>query len=440
MRLFSWDRPVFAAASLTLALSGTASQAQWLAPAYELRLHPDFEAKTVTAQAAISLRRGAQLQDELRLSAPDLEIRSASIEGLALSPEKREGYWLIKLPPLLAARLEMTLQLDYLARAGEGLVFGADYVYTAFHTCRWLPCVGSDLGRASLKTTLDLPAGFSSLASGVPLAPPVPQAARAQQWLEAAPYPRYTLGFAAGRFTQSSESAGDKQLHYLGVSDEVAALQAKFKATPAMLAFFSAKAGLALPHPSYSQLLLPGGVAQEMSSYAAIGHKMLDPILENEQEDWVIAHELAHQWWGTWISCEQWSEFWLNEGITVFMTAAWKQQRWGEAAYQRELDIAARGWQRAKDANFDKPLSWPGDYPSLSLKRSIHYSKGALFMHALRQDLGEDAFWAGFKRYSQASAGRQVRAADLQTAMEAAAGRSLQPLFDAWVYAASSGQ
>jgi aminopeptidase N len=140
------------------------------------------------------------------------------------------------------------------------------------------------------------------------------------------------------------------------------------------------------------------------------------------------------------ISCEQWSEFWLNEGITVFMTAAWKQQRWGEAAYQRELDIATRGWQRAKTANFDKPLSWPGDYPSLSLKRAIHYSKGALFMHALRQDLGEEVFWTGFKRYSQNNAGRQVRAADLQAAMEAAAGRSLQPLFEAWVYAAPSVQ
>ncbi|MCV2369199.1 M1 family metallopeptidase [Roseateles oligotrophus] len=440
MRIFSLDRPVFVAASLALAFNASPSQAQWQAPAYELRLRPDFETKTVAAQAVVSLRRGAQLEDELRLSAPALEIHSAGVDGIALSPEKHDGYWLIKMPPLLAARLDMSLKLDYLARAGEGLVFGPDYVYTAFHTCRWLPCLGSDLGRASLKTTLELPAGFSSLASGVPVAPQPVEQQQQQQWLEAAPYPLYTLGFAAGRFTRTSQSVDGKELHYLSVGDDAAALQSKFKTTPAMLAFFSAKAGLTLPHPAYSQLLLPGGVAQEMSSYAAIGHKMLDPILENEQEDWVIAHELAHQWWGTWISCEQWSEFWLNEGITVFMTAAWKQQRWGEAAYQRELDIATRGWQRAKDAGFDKPLSWPGDYPSLSLKRSIHYSKGALFMHALRQDMGEEAFWAGFKRYSQNNAGRQVRAGDLQAAMEAAAGRSLQPLFDAWVYAASTGQ
>ena len=407
------------------------AQAQWQAPAYELWLSPDFEAKTVAAQAAISLRRGPQPAPELRINAPALEIHSASIDGIALSPEKHDDFWLIRLAPLLAIRQEMTLKLDYLARAGEGLVFGADHVYTAFHSCRWLPCVGSDLARASLRTTIDVPAGFTSLASGEP----VNTAADApQQWVEAAPYPLYTLGFALGRFTRSSQTAGDKLLHYWGLGEDAQTLQAKFKPTAAMLAFFTDKAGLALPHSSYSQLLLPGAVAQEMSSYAAIGRNMLDPILVNEQEDWVIAHELAHQWWGTWISCEQWSEFWLNEGITVFMTAAWKQQRWGEAAYQRELDIAARGWQRAKDAGFDKPLSWTGEYPSLSLKRSIHYSKGALFMHALRQELGEENFWAGFKHYSQVNAGRQVRAGDLQAALEASAGRSLQTLFDAWVY------
>lgn len=423
----------------TAGLFAVNCQAQWQAPAYELWLRPDFDNQTVLAQASLTLRRGPQPEAELRLNAPDLEIHSASIDGITLSPEKLGGHWLIKLNPSLAARLELTLKLGYLARAGEGLVFVSDYAYTAFHTCRWLPCVGSDLGRASLRTTLELPAGFGSLASGVQVN--MPPGSPQQQWFEAAPYPLYTLGFAAGRFTRVSQTAGDKTLHFVGVSDaSAAALQAKFKTTPEMLAFFTDKAGLSLPHPSYSQLLLPGAVAQEMSSYALIGRKMLDPILDDEQEDWVIAHELAHQWWGSWISCEAWSEFWLNEGITVFMTAAWKQQRWGQAAYQRELDIAARGWQRAKDANFDKPLSWPGDYPSLSLKRAIHYSKGALFMHALRQELGDAAFWAGFKRYSQSNAGRQVRAADLQAAMELAAGRNLQPLFDAWVYAAPSSQ
>ncbi|MEJ6005183.1 M1 family aminopeptidase [Paucibacter sp. AS339] len=422
--------------ALLSALLASPALAQWQAPAYHLQLRPDFKQQTVAARASVQLHRGPNSETGLRLNAPDLDILEASINGQSLSAQKQADAWLITLPPDLATRQDLTLMLDYIAKAGEGLVFGPDYVYTAFHTCRWLPCLGSDLGRAALSLSLELPAGYDSLASGQPTEASDKQH---RQWRQAQPYPLYTLGFAAGRFTRATQSAGGSgrdstTLHYLGVADEPEALLAKFKSTPAMLAFFSAKAGLPRSHPSYSQLLLPGGVAQEASSYALIGRRMLDPILETEQEDWVIAHELAHQWWGTLISCESWSEFWLNEGVTVFMTAAWKQQRWGEAAYQREMDIATRGWQRAKDAGFDKPLSWPGDYPSLGLKRAIHYSKAALFMQALRQDMGEQQFWAGFKHYTQSNAGRQVRAHDLQVAMEAKAGRSLQALFDAWVY------
>lgn len=453
---FSFLSVLLLLASCAATHAQTHAQAQWQAPAYDLQLRPDFKQQTLSAQAKVRLQRAPRANAEantdpsapqLLINAPEIDILTASIDGQPLSVHKQGNAWAITLAPALAARQDLTLTLDYRARAGEGLVFGADYVYTAFHSCRWLPCVGADLGRASLSLALDLPDGMNSLASGQALPPSqAPGAPKLQRWQQAQPYPLYTLGFAAGHFNHAQQSSladdssdgaarRETTLHYLGLADQPAsALLAKLKSTPAMLAFFSAKAGLPLPNANYSQLLLPGGVAQEASSYALIGRRMLDPILENEQEDWVIAHELAHQWWGTLISCEHWREFWLNEGITVFMTAAWKQQRWGEAAYQRELDIANRGWQRAKDAGFDKPLSWPGDYPHLSLKRAIHYSKGALFMHALRQDLGEQQFWAGLQHYTQSNAGRQVRAQDLQVAMEAKAGRSLQTLFEAWVY------
>ncbi|MBW3560537.1 MAG: hypothetical protein KY449_12390 [Proteobacteria bacterium] len=106
-----------------------------------------------------------------------------------------------------------------------------------------------------------------------------------------------------------------------------------------------------------------------------------------------MAHELAHQWWGNLVTCESWSEFWLNEGVTTYMVAAWKEHRWGRAAYDREMEIARRGRERAAAAGFDKPLSWPGDYPSLRVRRAVQYGKGALFMGALRGQLGDAVFW-----------------------------------------------
>lgn len=396
-----------------LALAGPASAQR--AEHYALRIRPDVEARRLQVQARLQIAGLPPGSRELLVAAPGLQIASARLDGQDLALRHDESGWHVRLPAGTGPSL--TLALHYQAPAAEGLVFGPDYVYTAYDSCHWLPCVGRLLDRATLRVEFELPPGWLSVASDA-----------------AHPYPLYVLGFAAGRFNEASEPAGGKTLRYLGAVDDAPGLRARFASTPAMLAFFEAKAGLPLPHAEYTQVLVPGAAAQEVSRHAVIGKAMLDPILETPEEDWVIAHELAHQWWGNLITCADWNEFWLNEGITSFMTAAWKQQRWGEKAYQRELELAERRWERAKTAGFDKPLSWPGDYPSLGLKRAIHYSKGTLFMHALRQELGEALFWAGFKRYTQVNLGRSVTAADLQLAMESAAGRSLQSLFEHWVY------
>jgi aminopeptidase N len=398
---------------------------------YELDLRPDFEAKVLHGRAQIKLRADTNAGRILELKSPTLEITGAQLNGREHAVEKTNTGWRIAWTEAQATAASLDLHVDYRAKASDGLVFGEKLVYTAFHTCQWMPCAGDDLSRASVATNLELPQGYRSVASGEPDSS---AGKRTQSWSQTLPYPLYTFGFSAGMFTEVLASATQPRLRYLGVSDDEAALRAKFKESAQVLAFFEGKAGVPMPHSTYTQVLLPGSVAQEASSFSLIGKRMLDPILEDPQEDWVIAHEMAHVWWGNLITCATWSEFWLNEGITVFMTAAWKQHRWGEAAYQHEMGLARQRWQRAKDANFDKPLSWPGDYPSLGVRRAIQYNKGAVFMSVLREEMGDAAFWNGLRGYTVANAGRNVTSRDLQVAMQASTERNLQALFDAWVY------
>jgi len=160
----------------------------------------------------------------------------------------------------------------------------------------------------------------------------------------------------------------------------------------------------------------------------------IEPILTDPQADGMMAHELAHQWWGNLVTCSDWKELWLNEGMAGFMTAAYKEQRWGRAAYDREIAVARAAWDAAKAAGDDEPLSWPGAYPSLRAKRRIAYGKSMVFLDALRSELGDDVFWRGIRRYTQANAGRGVTAADFQKAFEAASGRDLSITFKTWVY------
>jgi len=95
-----------------------------------------------------------------------------------------------------------------------------------------------------------------------------------------------------------------------------------------MLDFFVEKAGRPLPRAFYRQVVVDGDAAQEMSSFSVLGRDQLDARLTDPTEDWLIAHEMAHQFWGNLVTCGDWSHFWLDEGLTVFMVAAYKERRW----------------------------------------------------------------------------------------------------------------
>jgi aminopeptidase N len=248
------------------------------------------------------------------------------------------------------------------------------------------------------------------------------------EWADERPLATYVFGFAAGVFTEATQRAGDVTLRYVGVDVPVAGLTRRFEPTADMLRFFTERAGVGLPGPDYTQVLVAGSVAQEASSFSLIGTEELDPILTDPTEDWVIAHELAHQWWGNSITCKDWSHVWLNEGITTFMVAAYKQQRWGADAYERELGLFRRRHAAAKEANLDVKLGYAGPYPSLRVQRAIVYSKAALFLDRLRRELGDAAFWGGLRRYTREQLGRSVESRDFQRALEAESGRDLSEM------------
>jgi len=134
------------------------------------------------------------------------------------------------------------------------------------------------------------------------------------------------------------------------------------------------------------------------------------------------------------LTCSDWKEIWLNEGMAGFMTAAYKERQWDRAAYDHEIAVAQKAWDAAKKSGLDEPLSWSGTYPSLRDERRIAYGKSMIFLDTLRTELGDDAFWRGVRRYTQANAGRSVTAKDLQKAFEAASGRDLSTIFQNWVY------
>lgn len=252
---------------------------------------------------------------------------------------------------------------------------------------------------------------------------------------EPRPYSAYLFGFVAGNLTAVTEPHGKAGLLYMGgagLTDTV--LRAAFAPTSAMVKFYEQKSGVPVPQRHYAQVLVADDVAQEKINFSLIGADLIAARQADPQEDWALAHELAHQWWGNSLTCSDLSQFWLNEGITVFMVAAWKEHRRGRDAYDRERRLLQQRVDAAKAAGVDRKLTSSEPYPSLSLRRAIQYSKGALFMDRLRRELGDEVFWRGLKAYTRAHVGKTVTSRDLQKSFEVAARRELSQLFDEWVY------
>jgi aminopeptidase N len=404
---------------------------------HDVQLRPDFAAKVIAGTQIIRFRSLADGVDTISFTGNSLRV-TASIDGAAMvAASVVDGRWVFRLPRTMRRGQTGRLVLTLAGPAPKGLVFENETVSATYFTCDFMIC---DLDRPGDKATLDfeltLLEGSGAVAPG--RLRDVRRSGREQvwRWRERRAMPAYLFGFAGGAFERHVLDAGKPSLVVLAKHVDAAKVRSLFADTRAMLSFFEAKSGVKFGEPDYTQVLVSGSAAQEAVAHSTIGMSEIAPILQDAHEDWVIAHELAHQWWGNAITCADWSELWLNEGFAVFMTAAWKEAKWGRAEYERELQLANKRWTAAKDGGFDVPLSWKGAYPSLKQKRAMAYAKSAVFLDTLRREMGERAFWRGVRIYTRAHWGGVVTARDLQRAMERASGRDLSRLFAAWVYGA----
>ena len=403
---------------------------------YDVEITPDFDSKSISGTERIRFTSLADGLDSIDFSANTLTVY-ASINGDSMVSQEIVGdRRVFHLPAPLAKGDTATLLVTFHGMALRGLVFDGRTVSANYFTCDYMICdPDRTADRAHLSLALTLARDMVAIAPGRLLR--TTQAAsgmKTMHWRTTQPRSAYLFGFAAEDFQRITLPGRNPTLDVLTIAAPTEKAQAMFADTRRMLDFFTHKAGVPFPGNAWTQVLVRGSEAQEAASHAVIGLPEIEPILKDPHEDWVIAHELAHQWWGNAITCTDWSELWLNEGLVVFMVAAYKEQRWGKADYARELELANKRWQAARDQGFDVPLSWKGKYPSLRMKRAMAYAKAVVFLNTLRSSLGEDIFWRALQRYTGDNFNRTVTAIDLQRSFETESRQDLSAQFNHWVF------
>ncbi|MGL4464155.1 MAG: M1 family aminopeptidase, partial [Planctomycetia bacterium] len=204
--------------------------------------------------------------------------------------------------------------------------------------------------------------------------------------------------------------------------------------TVQMMDFFSDRFGVEYPWPKYAQVVVEqfmwGGM--ENTSATTLVHSTMhdERAMLDDSPDWLIAHELAHQWWGDLLTCKDWSHLWLNEGFATYCEWLWMQHAEGDDAVQERMlrdGEAARSDGPKKRPVVDRYYTSPG-----SMFDARSYPKGAWVVHMLRQRVGDVAFFAGLKQYLTEYRHRTVETDDLRLVFERTTGRSLERFFHDW--------
>jgi aminopeptidase N len=402
---------------------------------YDAGLRIDPAEGTVRGTVTLLVRSAQARGRPLELAAMGLGIDGVH-EGAAPLPFEHDGKTLrVSLPGPGEDGTPRRVEVRYHARPTKGLRFGAGTFHTAFHTEHWMPVRDVPGDKATLTLRLTVPAGLDVVATGRRVShAPLPGGEAQHTWRLAVPHSAYLFGFAAGHFRAVHARAGATHLSFLADALGEAELRRLSADVEGMVRFFEARAGVPYPLEAYTQVLLTGAPAQELAGLSLLPASYAAEVLAEPREDWLVAHELAHAWWGNAVTCATWSDFWLNEGLTTFMVAAYKEHRWGRDESERERVLSRRRYARLRASGAERPLVLPEGAASLEAGGPLPYAKGSLVLHLLRFQLGEAAFWEGLRAFTTARAGCGATTRHLREAMERASGQDLGTFFAQWMH------
>jgi aminopeptidase N len=402
---------------------------------YDVSLQPDLTAKSLAGEVSIRFHSRIDRLSAMELDAGGLEIGSVAVGGVAQYIERRNGLLIVVLSRALNSGEQGTIVIRYRAPAAKGLAFFAGQVYGAFFTSDWMPCSDRPDDPATLHLRISAAPGWKIAASGK-LASTAPENGRSvTEWHIDTPTPTYLYAFAAGDFSESTTQHNKVALRVLTPAGMAAAPLADGAA--AALQFFADRTGVAYPLDSYTQVFVPGEVQQEGVGMSLLPASYGEKLAKQPDELFVLAQALARQWYGVGIPCADWSDYWLSAGVTTFMADAFLEKRFGKARYEHEIEHARSVFESIQGDGKDRPLSW-GDWQTpLQAMGDLPYYKGAVVLDLLRRELGDDVFWRAMHRYTSEFWGKRVTSDDLESAMEAAAGKpknkNLTKFFDRWV-------
>ncbi len=349
------------------------------------------------------------------------------------------------------------LAIDYRASPTRGLYFvKPDEFYPNKRTFAWtqgepelthfwLPCYDYPNDMATTEMIITVDENLFVLSNGQLLKTThnKEEKTKTYHWRMDLPHVTYLISLVVADLIAFEDKFGDLEItSYVHRSRfNQAAMKRAYARTPEMLQLFNRLTGVEYPWPKYSQVTVPefrwGGM-ENVSATTLYEYTLQDEAAWKERSmDGLIAHELAHQWWGDLLTCRNWSHLWLNEGFATYFDALFVEHDQGRVAFQFEMKDN-RNRAIGVDAKKPRPVVWDRYKRPNEMFDARAYPKGACLLHMLRGYLGDDRFFRGLSVYAKKHRHQVVQTSDLRVALEQVAEEDLKWFFDQWCYKAGS--
>ncbi len=410
-------------------------------------IQPDFQKKEFKALEKINLIALYTKLEFVDLDAVDMEILNVSIKNEKINYRYDGKVLRIFFNKIIEKGESIEMEIEYKSRPQRGMFFvGPDEYYPDKDyqlwtqgededTRYWLPCYDYPNERSKTEMEIIVPKGFYAVSNGKLVEIKNVDDKMIYHWVEDFPHPIYLTSIAAGEFYVEEDEIENVKLLYIVPKKMKDYVKLSFVNTPDMIRFFSRTLNFKYPYGKYAQVVVYdfifGGMeninATTLTEYTIHNEKIHGVFMSED----LVSHELAHQWFGDYLTCKDWSHGWLNEGFATYMNAVYVEHFLGHDdflyhLYQDEVNYKNEEYRRAIVTNVY-------EYPAELFDRHL-YEKGSRVLHMLRYEMGDDVFWSCISDYIKTYGGKSVDTYDLMNVFKENTGKSMEQFFDQWIF------
>ena len=420
---------------------------------FDLDVTPDFKNHRVSGTATFTFLPIQKPLDQLRLDAHDLAIHSVTSSTEISSWQNTDRALIVTFAKPISPTSQAKLTVTYEAEPKKGLYFrtpnmgydpGDTHLWTQgepIEARHWFPCFDAPNEFFTSTMTCRLSEGMTALSNGRKVSDSVDEKTKLRviKWSQETPHVNYLITLVAGYFKRLEEKYGDLSMSFWTAPSDFANAANSFRYTKECMEYLEEEIGVPYPWAKYDQVTVQdfhwGGM--ENTSISTLNASTLfSSETENlRSSQGLMAHELAHQWFGDLVTCKDWSQLWLNEGFATYYTHLFSghkdginEFRYGMYRDQKRLTSRSNDTAPMVNRNYKIPEDMFRKYGFLS------YTKGSWILHMLRSQLGSDLFRKCVKTYLERHRHGNVVTEDLRSIIEENSGRSFDRFFDQYVY------